>query len=105
MRYLLNSAVLTGPGIYHYRLVPREEAVAWLWQGDFVSRVGYLTTAEHIVAFSGILPKVSREYTTMESGDEALVVRLKYRIQDPAKKITHRPGLADWEYGVLKKEV
>ena len=104
MRYLLNSAVLTSPGIYHYRLVTLQEAVTWLQQGDFISRIGYLTTAKHIEAFSGIRPEVDRGSTNMKAGDEALVVRLKYRIQEPDQKGIYKPGLADWEYGIIEKE-
>ncbi len=104
MRYLLNSAVIASPGRYEYRLATREEAADWLRAGAFVSRVGYLATADHIEAISGARPPLSREATAMEPGDEALVVRLRYRIQDPGQKATVRPGAEDWEYGILRKE-
>jgi len=104
MRYLLNSAVITAPGRYEYRLVSSEEAAAWLRQGNFISRIGYPATADHIKALSGIRPELSREATAMQPGDEALIVRLKYRIADPAQKINHAPAPEDWEYGILTKE-
>ena len=37
----------------------------------------------------------------MQPGDEALVVRLKYRVTNPGDKMTHNPGAEDWEYGIL----
>lgn len=101
MRYLLNSAVITAPGQYEYRLVSPEEAAAWLRQGNFVSRIGYPATADHIKALSGIRPEISREATAMQPGDEALVVRLKYRVKNPVEKATYQPGPGDWEYGIL----
>lgn len=104
MRYLLNSAVITAPGRYEYRLVSSEEAAAWLRQGNFISRIGYPATADHIKALSGIRPEISREATAMQSGDEALVVRLKYRVQNPGEKATYQPGPEDWEYGILRLE-
>lgn len=104
MRYLLNSAVITGPGIYAYRLITEKEAAAWVRQGNFVSRVGYPATADHIETISGVRPEVNREATAMQPGDEALVVRLKYRVTDPGQKAGYKPGSDDWEYGILKVE-
>jgi len=106
MRYLLNSAVIPGPGEYSYRLVTAEEAAAWLKEKSFVSRIGYPATAVHIERLSGIRPVLSREATSMRPGDEALIVRLKYRLADPGQKSNHVPGPDDWEYGILQmKEV
>lgn len=104
MRYLLNSAVITGPGEYSYRLVTAEEAAAWLKEKSFVSRIGYPATADHIERLSGIRPELSREATSMRPGDEALIVRLKYRLADPGQKANHAPGPDDWEYGILQME-
>lgn len=104
MKYLLNSAVITGPGTYTYRLATPDEAVTWLRSGGWVSRIGYPATADHIKALSGIRPDLNREATAMQPGDEALVVRLKYRVKNPGKKSTYRPGLEDWEYGILQIE-
>lgn len=104
MKYLLNSAVITGPGTYTYRLATPEEAAAWIKSGGWVSRIGYPATAGYIEALSGIRPDLSREATAMKPGDEALVVRLKYRVQNPGKKGAFQPGPDDWEYGILQVE-
>ena len=103
MRFLLNSAVITGPGTYVYRLVSEAEAAKWIQEGGWVSRIGYQATAEHIRCISGVRPDVSREQTAMEPGDEALIVRLKYRVQDPTMKAIYIPNPEDWEYGILEK--
>lgn len=102
MRYLLNSAVLTGPGRYDYRLVSAEEAADWVRNNTWESRIGYQGAAERICAISGIRPEISREATAMEPGDEALVVRLKYRVRNPGRKGAYHPGPDDWEYGILR---
>ena len=103
-RYLLNSAVITGPGRYTYRLVPAEEAATWLQKGSWVSRIGYPATADHIKELCGVRPELSRAATNMQPGDTALVVRLKYRMGDPGQKADHAPSEKDWEYGILTKE-
>lgn len=102
MRYLINSAVITGPGTYTYRLVTEKEAADWVRAGGWISRIGYPNTADQIKTISGIRPGVNREATPMQPGDEALVVRLKYRVQEPGQKATFQPGPDDWEYGVLE---
>jgi len=104
MHYLLNSAVITGPGTYTYQLATAEEAARWLQDHPWVSRVGYPATAAHIEKLCGNRPPLSRDATAMRSGDEALVVRLKYRISSPDQKQAHVPGPDDWEYGILKKK-
>lgn len=104
MRWLLNSAVITTPGTYVYRLLDREEARAWLLAGGWESRIGYSTTADHIAELCGIRPPLSREASPMQPGDEALVVRLRYRLQDPSSKAGWRPGPGDWEYGLLRRD-
>lgn len=104
MRYLLNSAVITAPGTYTYRLVPGAVVVAWVQVGGWESRIGYPATADHVQAVTGVRPPLSREATAMQPGDEALVVRLTYRVQDPAAKATFRPAPGDWEYGIMRRE-
>lgn len=102
MRYLLNSAVITAPGVYEYRLITPEEAAAFVRSGGWESRIGYPQTAAHIETISGVRPSLSREATVMRPGDVALVVRLRYRVTDPSRKgetLPVRPE--DWEYGLL----
>lgn len=102
-RYILNSAVLTGPGDYRYALISRAEAVSWVRVQGWHSRVGYAATAAHLHEASGVFIPLSREATAMDVGDHALVVRLKYRLDNPAQKAGYRPGSDDWEYGLLTR--
>jgi len=102
-RYLLNSAVITAPGVYEYRLVTPQEAAEWIRAGGWESRIGYPQTADHIERLSGVRPPLSREASPMDVGDEALVVRLKYRVADPTQKGAVSVGPDVWEYGILKR--
>ena len=103
MRYLLNSAVITAEGVYEYRLVTPQEAAEWIRAGGWESRIGYPQTADHIAQLSGVRPTLSREASPMRPGDEALVVRLKYRVQDPSQKGAVSVQEEDWEYGILRR--
>lgn len=103
--WLLNSAVITAPGTWTYRVVSEAEARAWLRaHGPTAqSRIGYPATADHVAGLSGLpwRPALSREPSVMAVGDEALVVRLPYRLPDPASKGSHKP--VAWEYGILRR--
>ena len=94
MRYVLNSAVISRPGNYEYKLLTELEAEAWLKQDRFVSRVGSREAAQLIQDRFGVHCPLSCEPILMQPGDAALVVRLMYRPPDPA---------AGWEIGLLKR--
>lgn len=102
MRYLLNSAVITGEGVYLYQVIDKLKFIAILGDpANWVSRIGYKETADHIRAISGREVPLSREASPMKSGDSALVCRLKYRVNNPAAKGQMAPSDDDWEYGYL----
>lgn len=106
MRYVLNSGVIGRPGHYEYKqykLLTELEAEVWLTQGGFVTLVGYRETAQFIKDRFGVRCPLSRERIAMHPGDEALVVRLKYGLQDPAVKVHLKPRAEDWEIGLLKR--
>ena len=104
-RYILNSAVITSPGRYGYRLVGVEEARAWARHGDFISAIGYAETAEVLSAVLGVEVPAQRIEVRMEPGDEALVFRLKSR-PDPSSKGTLGPEFVAQhaELGLLVRE-
>ncbi len=106
MRYILNSAVITTPGRYMYRLVSVEEAKEWLMRETFESTLGYQETAVCLSTITGIPIEVNRRMVQMQEGDEALVFRLTCRLDDPRMKghIGEDFILANCEIGILKKE-
>jgi hypothetical protein len=77
MKYILNSAVITSPGEYRYRLINAGEARKWA-EGGFVSTVGYEQTADALTQLLGVPVPVDRRTITMQAGDEALVFRLVF---------------------------
>lgn len=76
-KYILNSAVITSPGDFRYRLIPVDEARQWA-EGGFISTVGYEQTAEALTQLLGVPVPVDRRTITMQAGDEALVFRLVF---------------------------
>lgn len=106
IRYILNSAVITAPGLYEYQVIDVERARSWLRFGAWESRVGYAATADYICNVLGLVRcPLSREGVTMQVDDEALIVRLRYRVYDPAMKAGGQitPSLQDWELGILRR--
>lgn len=86
MRYLLNSAVITTPGRYDYRLVSLPVAQAWFGSGPVESTIGYQETADALATLLGVEVAVNRSMIQMQPGDEALVFRLTVRLADPSVK-------------------
>jgi len=78
MKYILNSAVITSPGEYRYRLVSLDEAKTFLAGGDWLSTIGYQETADALSLITGIHVPMNRKTVTMEVGDLALVFRLVF---------------------------
>lgn len=85
-RFLLNAAVLPGPGTYQFMLCDRPTAQAWLQAGPFTSAIGYEETARLIQDMFKVECPVNRTMIDMAPGDEALVVRLVRRVSDPGLK-------------------
>jgi len=77
MRWLLNSAVITAPGKYKYRLVCPVQAREWYEAGpEVISTIGYEETAIALGVLLGTPIVVNRHTIRMEPGDQALVFRL-----------------------------
>ncbi len=108
-RYILNSAVITAPGVYEYCLISPAEAREWLRQGGWVSTVGYAETAEALSTLSGMEIPVNRIIIKMEVGDEALVFRVVLppgtpRITPETKGMLTREFLEQHsEIGILRR--
>jgi hypothetical protein len=104
MRYVLNSAVISRPGHYEYKLLTELEADVWLKHGRFTSRVGYKIAAQFLDDRFKVHCPLSREPVAMQPGDEGLVVRLKFRLpDDQALKVPLKHQTEDWEIGLLKR--
>jgi len=106
--YILNSAVITAPGLFRYRHISIDEARKWLDLHDWVSTIGYEETAKALQKITKVIIPVNRKVIEMQPGDEALVFRLVfpsgYR-PDPGEKgqLSEEFILANCEIGLLKR--
>jgi len=106
VRYILNSAVITSPGIYTYEIISVGEMIRWLGNGRrCVSCIGYPETIEAFRIVTGIEIPLNRQTIKMEVGDEALVFRLTSRVADPTQKggVGLDIILKNLEVGILKR--
>jgi len=89
---------MPAPGTYDLRRISREDFVSCLKKYDFQSFIGYEDTAKFLERISGVKIPVSREPTTVESGDALLIVKLKYRLSNPGDKAKFTPLDSDYEF-------
>lgn len=121
--WLLNSAVIPAGGYGDYRYSSatwgdlRDAIIGWgttvvlpadRLSGVIVSRVGYPETARLIERECRLPPHervpVSREISALAPGDDAWIVRLRYRVGDPTTKgqpVSTDPD--DWEVARLER--
>jgi len=110
MRYILNSAVITAPGLYYYRLLTPEEAREWYGSGaGVISTIGYPETAEALSQLLGHFVLVNRVSIQMQPGDSALIFRLvlppgspRIDPKDKGQIISHIQA-GHWELGLLRR--
>ena len=105
-RYILNSAVISTPGMYKYELITIEQCKEWLSLNASVveSAIGYQETADALSAITGFVVEVNRLMVKMLEGDESLVFRLTTRLPIPIKGSVGKQFVLDnSELGLLTK--
>lgn len=107
--YLLNSAVITTPGLYQYTLLDIKTAKAYIEEhkNEIVSYIGYEETAEAFEKLLGWYPEINRSTIKMKKRDIAIVFRLTHRVTDKDLKgiIGVDEIIKNCEIGILKKLV
>ena len=76
-RYVLNSAVCSTDGVYHFKSITIDEAVYWLGLGPYDCFLGYIDIARTLRDLTGFKFRMRRETVKMEPRDEALIYRLQ----------------------------
>lgn len=107
MRYLLNSAVITKPGLYRYATCDAAAAKEWYADGGAESAIGYAETAAALSLLLNAAIPVQRVQIAMQPGDEALVFRLVFPPGTPRIDPWDKGRLGElleaghWELGFL----
>lgn len=77
MRFILNSAVIPGPGTYTYAYLSLTQAKDWLALGTYESAMRYDIAADAMKLVLDVRPDVVKKWTKLNVNDEALVFRLR----------------------------
>ena len=103
---ILNSAMMPAEGHYSLNRVSPEifaQTIRHARDG-WESYIGYAETAAFVSKLTGLDIPVSREQTTLNSGDLLAIIRLKYRVADPATKGKTAPAQEDFEFFLCEYE-
>lgn len=98
MLKLVNSAMMPQTGSYNLVAISFEEFVERVRAEDVESFIGYPDNIALLKAWTGIEFPLSREKTTLQDGDRMIIMRLKYRVQNPADKGKFMPEENDFEF-------
>ena len=105
MNKLLNSAMMPNLDcVYGCRSCGPDEFRRLLQGSPFESFIGYPETARILEELTGLTIPISRAQTTVEPGDTLLIIRLKYRLNNPAQKGQTVHTLEDFEFAVCEVE-
>ena len=103
MIFIMNSAVMPAGNFGTYDYSPATVGdLAAVVQGDasgWCSCIGYPQNVDLIETWTGVRIPMSRVETTFADGDQAIVMRLKKRVANPATKgspVSESPD--DWEF-------
>jgi len=103
---LLNSAMMPATGTYRLRELSRDEwvrAIQTAAQEESIqSYIGYPDTARHVQEITGLPIEVNRAEVTLDKSATLFIVKLKYRVTDPAQKGQFAPSDADYVYYVAQ---
>lgn len=104
-RYILNSAVCTTEGTFHYQVIDLQKAIEWLDMAPWESAIGYHEVAHALADLTGILIPSNRKSVFLRVNDQALVFRLVgYRPGSGEKyRIDHVQLRGQCEFGILTK--
>jgi len=105
---LLNSAICHAPGTYKVRKASVEEIKELYTKAKkdeiaIESYIGYPSTAYMLANIVKDEIEINRSEFTWEKGDIAIVVRLKYRVQNPSQKGKFEPSPEDFEFLIIEK--
>lgn len=99
---ILNTSILTNPGIYKYYPITESEAKKTVEAG-FESAIGHESTAKIISALLQIDCRVNRIQFSQEKGDIALVFKLNGRPPEGAILTEADIKKIGYSWGILEK--
>lgn len=104
--YFLNSSILTSFGVFRYNEIQVREGVYLLQQTPsecIESAIGHQATAEVLSELLGVPVPVNRIQIAMERGDQAIVFKLKQRLEEHKVLTKEEMKDLDYELGLLER--
>mgnify|MGYP000682456561 CR=1 FL=1 len=103
---LLNSAMMPAPGNYQLVEMTREDWAKAIQraasEAQIQSYIGYPDTAKHVQDITGLPIEVNRAETVLGDSATMFIVKLKYRVSNPAEKGQFTPTDSDYAYYVAR---
>jgi hypothetical protein len=102
--YLLNSAIVTAQGTYLYETLLPDDAHRLIQTTSFISAIGHESTADILSKKTGLNIPANRIAINMQAGDQAIVFKIKSRMEEG--KVYTRDELSGlvMEYGLLTRQ-
>lgn len=101
----MNSAMMPVEGSYLCKRIDKETFIKLLKdaykKGKLESYVGYPANVKLIEEWTGISVPINRKANDFHKGELGLVMKLKYRLHDPALKKGYNPDPNDFEFFII----
>jgi len=106
MNFIINAAMIPCAGTFKYKELSGmefERTTQEFYRSGLKSMIGYPDTVAMIEAMTGCNVGLNRGKFEMMIGDQAIVIKLKYRVPDPKQKGRFTPEKSDFEFGLLER--
>ena len=102
--YLLNSSVITDFGRYVYESIKIDTAAKMVKSMEFISAIGHQASADVMTQQLGTFIPSNRTSINMQVGDQAIVFKLKERLDEGRTYTSAEMQIMQTEWGLLTRE-
>lgn len=100
---ILNTSILTNYGTYSYEPLSLYEAQQLIENNSFQSAIGHQATADILTSLLGVTVPMNRIQYSQQTGDTALVFKLKGRAEEGKILTIAEIEAMGYEFALLKR--